>query len=121
MTTPVRSWDHVRTVGTRHAVGVGRAGAVLACAVVFGLVGEFVMAALLGFDLLGHRCPSAASSPGFSLFGGGGCGNSVSFLLLSPGFVVGAGVGAVFGVGVIRVGRVVRTRVCTAGRQHRSG
>jgi len=91
---------------------------VLVFAVFFGFVGEFVFAALLGFDLLGHRCPSAASTPVFSFFSGGGasCGNAVSFLLLSPGFVGGAFVGAVFGVGVIQVFRVMRRT-----RQHSWG
>jgi hypothetical protein len=98
---------------------------VLAFAVLFGFVGEFLFAALLGFDLLGHQCPSAASSPVFSFFGGGGssCGNSVSFLLLSPGFVGGACVGAVCGGGVIQVARVLRrTRLNVSGRRpHFSG
>jgi len=92
-------------VRSSKAVRARRAALVIALAVLFGFAGEFAFAALLGFDLLGHQCPSAASSPIFSLFSGGGgsCGNSVSFLLLSPGFIAGACFGSVFGVGVIRV------------------
>ncbi len=106
------------------AVRAGRAALVATLAVLFGFVGEFAFAAFLGIDVLGHQCPSAASTPVFSLLGGGGsCGNSVSFLFLSPGFIAGACFGAVFGVGAIHVvGAMRRTRLHSWGSHpHFSG
>jgi hypothetical protein len=111
-------------VPSSKAVRAGRAALVATLAVLFGFVGEFAFAAFLGFDLLGHQCPSAASTPVFSLLGGGGsCGNSVSFLLLAPGFIAGACFGAVFGVGAIHVVRAMRrTRLHSwGGHPHFSG